>query len=49
MSVDAGVVLALVAVAGFGYFVYKKVTAKKPRSPSGGGGGGKTRPPTQRH
>jgi hypothetical protein len=31
--------LALLAVAAFGYFIYKKVTAKKPPSSGTGGGG----------
>lgn len=35
------VVVALVVVGGFGYFIYKKVTApKKPSTGTGSGGGG---------
>lgn len=40
-------VLAFVAVAAFGYFLYKRVkAANKPRS-GGGGGGGYTPNPDQ--
>jgi len=41
------VLVALAVVGGFGYFIYKKVTAKKPPSSgtgSGGGGGGRGGP-----
>lgn len=38
-------VLAFVAVAAFGYFLYKRVkAANKPRSGGSGGGGGGSRP-----
>lgn len=35
-----GYVLAVVVVLGFGYFIYKKVTAKKDSTGGSGGGGG---------
>jgi hypothetical protein len=34
------VAVAVLAVLGFGYFIYKKVTAKKPPSSGTGSGGG---------
>lgn len=37
--------LGILVVIGFGYFIYKKVTAKK----SGGTGGGNIRDPEQDH
>lgn len=33
-------VIAVLAVAGFAYFVYTKVKASKGRTPGSGGGGG---------
>lgn len=38
-----GYVVAALAVLGFAFFIYKKVTAKKPPS-SGTGGGGRGEP-----
>ena len=41
------VLVAVLVVGGFGYFLYKKITAKKPPSSgtgTGGGGGGIDRP-----
>jgi hypothetical protein len=35
-----GTALAVIALVAFGYFIYKKVTAKKPPSSGTGGGGG---------
>lgn len=35
-----GYVVAVVAVLGFAFFIYKKVTAKKPPSSGTGAGGG---------
>jgi hypothetical protein len=34
------VLVVVLAVGGFGYFIYKKVTAKKETSGTGTGGGG---------
>lgn len=44
-------VIALLAVAGFGYFIYTRVVAAKARRdahvPGGSGGGGSDGPPRQ--
>jgi nitrate reductase gamma subunit len=45
-----GTIAAVVVLVGFGYFIYRKVTAKKTTTNTGvGGGGGKggNGPPTQ--
>jgi len=35
-----GTIAAVVVLVGFGYFIYRKVTAKKTSTGSGGGGRG---------